>query len=64
MRIKELRHILSQIPLSDDGKELAVYMPYYQREFSVVAFDHLASIKNEPVTEDSPLVLITARAPL
>lgn len=63
LRVKNLRFILSQLPASEDDRDLAVFMPYYQRTFPLVAFDDLKHIEGEEATEDSPLILITGPRP-
>ena len=63
LTVKELRYVLSQIPATEDERVLDVFMPYYKRTFPLIAYDELKNIEGQPVTENSPLVLITGPKP-
>lgn len=61
MQVRELRKIISRIPVEDDDKYLGVLLPYYGRTFSIVAADSLCNIEGQPATKDSPLILIASK---
>jgi hypothetical protein len=63
LNVRQLRFILSQIPASEDDRVLDVFMPYYKRTFPLVAYDELKNIEGQPVTDQSPMVLITGPKP-
>ena len=63
MTVGSLRFLVSQIPDSDNDKEIGVFMPHYGRTFPIVALDHLSPDGEHDESLDAPLVLIADRKP-